>query len=645
MGSVYAILRNGMWDDPAEALTGSIAQSFERKVLSHGLTKRVAPYFTWRFCYLVCCTTFCIGQLSLDRLLMRSSHEKYSDFLGKQLPPTSSLDRFADFLTMLDASDWALWIASLISFVLVCTATVLARPACCVVAARTSQMCIRWAWLVTFVPPFLMFLLVPLRSFVDWNGVVADACNSSISQIFRLPGSSLQTTLKAFSSTGLLDAGIQGVLESDTWCASKGADWHKAFFNNTVSCVWSIEDVCREHVCSQVDADASSCLLDCIPFLLSHGSMAVNPLETPFPNFIEALSGVLHAASENCVKGVKPFRLGSPPPLPGKGVAKAFSLASPPALPDKDVAKASSWQLFNVMLYGQRLGIVHLSEAITAASVQSEFVVGLLISLVVGKHLVCSALSVLGGLAESLVNAKAVFPGSQLGGWVLILTTFEVAPVYAALLAVFQQLGGDELSAIAGVLALLFLAMGILTGQRILKLRDSDRQLLYKRVCMEYALKTVFGFGVVAALIAWTFRKNWHDFIAKYVHQNFLTPQVVVASLANILSKKILVAIAGTDAILNALVQSERWHATMPDSERAAHDACVVEYQLMMTGSTCNRKSTSASPSSIPNSPACHPSSIPNFFNNGAPPNSPACRPGSLSHSSTGEFSLYALTV
>jgi hypothetical protein len=281
------------------------------------------------------------------------------------------------------------------------------------------------------------------------------------------------------------------------------------------------------------------------------------------------------------------------------------------------------------MLYGQRWGILHLSKTITAASIQSEFVVGLLISLVVGKYLVCSALSVLGGLAESLVNAKAALPSSQLGGWVLILTTFEVAPVYAALLAVFQQLVGDEILAVAGVQALLFLAMGIFTGRRILKLRDSERQLLYRRVWVEYALKCVLGLGIVASLVAWTFRKNWRDFIAKYVHQNFLTPDVMISSLISLLAKKVLVAISGTDAILNALVQSERWHATMPDPERAAHDACVVEYQHMMTGSTCIQRSSTRN----------------RFPEDGAPPSSPAYRPTSLKNCNSGVLSVFEVRL
>merc|ERR1719359_874016 len=117
--------------------------------------------------------------------------------------------------------------------------------------------------------------------------------------------------------------------------------------------------------------------------------------------------------------------------------------------------------MYQTALYGQRIAIIEASEAFTLASAQAEYIVGALVALVSAKYLVPSALSLLGGLAEALLNNKAMFPGSQQGAWILILTTCEVVPVYAALLAMFQQLIGDGVLAVACILATLYGSLGI----------------------------------------------------------------------------------------------------------------------------------------------------------------------------------------
>ncbi len=93
---------------------------------------------------------------------------------------------------------------------------------------------------------------------------------------------------------------------------------------------------------------------------------------------------------------------------------------------------------YDIFIYTNRQLILTGSAAATFASVQAEYVVGLLVAIASSRVLVASALSLLGGLAEALLNQKALFPLSQHGGWILILTLCEALPVYAALLALLQ---------------------------------------------------------------------------------------------------------------------------------------------------------------------------------------------------------------
>lgn len=234
------------------------------------------------------------------------------------------------------------------------------------------------------------------------------------------------------------------------------------------------------------------------------------------------------------------------------------------------------------LLYGQRRAIVAASEAVNIASVQAEYVVGVLIAIVAARYLVPSALSLMGGLAEALLNNKAMFPASQSSAWVLILTTCEVVPIYAALLAMFQQLVGDAILAIVCVLAALFISMGIFTGHRILSVKagDTGREHLYKRIWFEYFLRVFCGVGIMCALIAWVTLE--HNGLKEYLRIDLLTPEVMALAIVDMLSKKVVTAVGGTDAVLSAFVQTEVWFGALPRDEQQAHDLEVQEVDTLM---------------------------------------------------------------
>jgi len=224
------------------------------------------------------------------------------------------------------------------------------------------------------------------------------------------------------------------------------------------------------------------------------------------------------------------------------------------------------------MIYGQRRFVVDSAEAVTLASVQAEYIIGLLLALVAGRYLVSACLSLLGGLAEALLNKKAMFPGSQSGGWILMLTTAQSVPVYAAVLAVFQQILGDWILTLFCILVVLYTAIGILTGQRMLYIRrgDEQRQVLYRRVWGEYILRIVLGVGILGILIIWDQHKNAG--LMEAVKDEVLTTEVLISAVLDLLAQKIVTVVAGTDLVLSAFVQTEMWQLTATDEERQAHE-------------------------------------------------------------------------
>jgi len=275
-------------------------------------------------------------------------------------------------------------------------------------------------------------------------------------------------------------------------------------------------------------------------------------------------------------------------------------LGKPPQMPKAtDGQRDSMIKLFGLGVHTQRRAVLEGSEVVTLASVQSEYVVGILIALVAGRYLIPSALSLLGGLAESLLNGKAIFPGSQHGAWILILTTFEVVPVYAALLALFQQLVGDAILAVACVLGTGFSGLGILTGFRILHIKsgDEERERMYKLVWFEYALRVLCGLGIIGALFAWATLE--HNGLKEYVQSELLTPNIILLGIIDTFSKKIITAVAGTDFVLVAFVQTEMWSLEVPATAKDAHIAEVQDFDKFIAQRSPQQTAPAASDAEI----------------------------------------------
>ena len=245
-----------------------------------------------------------------------------------------------------------------------------------------------------------------------------------------------------------------------------------------------------------------------------------------------------------------------------------------------DVSQAD---LVNAISTMQRFSIIQVAESATFASTQAEYAIGMLLAVMVGQNMISAALGLANGLAEALINLKAMFPGTQAGGWILMLTTFEVLPIYIVIFALFQQMLGDPILAAGVVGATLYLAVGLHTGYRITGTKggSAGRWRVYRLIWVEYGLRGVFGLTTLAAFIAWMFHKNLEESIMKYIRQDLLTVRAITTIISDFFARKALTAVAGTDAMVSAFVQSETWRLKMDPDEAKNHDRAVADLERL----------------------------------------------------------------
>mmetsp|Transcript_8375 Transcript_8375/g.15263 ORF Transcript_8375/g.15263 Transcript_8375/m.15263 type:complete len:329 (-) Transcript_8375:6-992(-) len=193
-----------------------------------------------------------------------------------------------------------------------------------------------------------------------------------------------------------------------------------------------------------------------------------------------------------------------------------------------------------------------------------DFVAGMYVGMMAGMMLIPSALSVLGGLAESLYNVKALFPGNQEIPWLLILTSLEALPIYMAFLAVVQQMMGDQMLAIACLSFVLWICLPAITGKLTLNLRAgyTNRWKFYRKVWVEYGLRVpcaiAIGFGV-------------SGFMRGRLGNEFLQERnpwpILIFTTLEYFTRKSLTAVAGTDAATSAFLKSLQWQQTASDED------------------------------------------------------------------------------
>ncbi|CAK8992175.1 Cell death-inducing p53-target protein 1-like [Durusdinium trenchii] len=533
---IYGILRNALWDDAAEATSGRFAQHLKYQAEESFSSGVVGPYLSWRFSYLLVGTFF--GILSALLGMPWLINADYEAFLARQLPAGVPVARFRTLIQVLQGIDIAAWAILVLLAIGLALGGFWAMPSWAISNVRSSRRVVWCTWLIGFLPPFLLFLVLPLRGFVDWKGISADVCAQSVVSTYRMPGSQLHFTLQLLERNNVLEESMKGLVGETPrdWCLAQGRDWHESFYNRSVPCVWLVEDRCRSDFCDQVaDAQMTQCLTGCL-------RMAIQ-------NAPAQRKQMILQAFENC---------------DAKAASQSYSAARLQAQSSAmatDYSTMSEADIINSMLLMQRVTITSFAETITWASVQSEYAVGVLVAMMVGQNLIASALGLASGLTEALLNLKAMFPGNQIGGWLLILTTFQVVPIYMVIFAVFQQLLGDAFVAIAVVAATFYLSVGMHTGYRITSTKSGDegRWHFYRLIWVEYGLRALFGLALLGAMLIWVFQKNLQQSLLDYIRDDLLTPRALMSIVADFFTRKSLTAVAGTDAMVSAFVQTETW--------------------------------------------------------------------------------------
>eukprot|EP00746_Dinoflagellata_sp_MGD_P032648 gnl/MRDRNA2_/MRDRNA2_177833_c0_seq1.p1 gnl/MRDRNA2_/MRDRNA2_177833_c0~~gnl/MRDRNA2_/MRDRNA2_177833_c0_seq1.p1 ORF type:complete len:225 (+),score=42.62 gnl/MRDRNA2_/MRDRNA2_177833_c0_seq1:24-677(+) len=212
----------------------------------------------------------------------------------------------------------------------------------------------------------------------------------------------------------------------------------------------------------------------------------------------------------------------------------------------------------------------------------------------VAKHLLGAAISLLSGLASSQVHCKAIIPALDLNGWLLILVTAQAVPIYAALLAIFQQILGDYYLAGSFICIVLVLSVGILTGLNITKCKPNPLEEFHAPLS-EHVLMVVLVAGLVGFLSVWAAGKDVELVdVQGYIKDTFGTPDIICFVFADFLYRKIVTAVAGTDATLHAFVQAEAWRKAVDHEGKEAHSVAVHDLALLWHSSVENKEQQEA---------------------------------------------------
>lgn len=533
MGEVCALIKNGMWDDPAVAEAGFMFLEFNRLAQTFGYRPNyIARFLTWRCSYLICGICIGLAQLTLSFKTFDGHRARY-DAVLEQVPEVIPREYFSKMTAALAGYELSVWILSVSSLCGTMVGTCLSFPIWAMTRTRLSMKILRASWLANFLLPFGVVLVFPIRTTVDWNNIVFSACEQAVQYTFDMPGSTLRMRLSRMDSSEFPSVKKElGGLPDDIpgWCQAQGPSWHQRFYSATVRCLWLAEDECRKvGACSTQVA----CLRDCLGYALQQDEQGLQAVDM----YNRTLRACLDSGGPEHVESLQ----------------DAVSLLEDPQDP------AQIWSFATKV---QRIAVEQSATMATAASLQTEYVVGVLVAMVVGTSLIASAVSLLGGLAEALINVKAMFPGSQAPGWVIILTTLEALPLYAAFLGMLNQMIGDVWMSLACVFSISLLSLGAFTGRRMLNLKngEQERQKLYRRIWGEYALRLILGTLIALKLFLWV-ANNDRLGLSDYVQKHLLTREVLIPIVLGYYSRKIITAVCGTDIVLGAFVQSELWQA------------------------------------------------------------------------------------
>merc|ERR1712099_115918 len=142
------------------------------------------------------------------------------------------------------------------------------------------------------------------------------------------------------------------------------------------------------------------------------------------------------------------------------------------------------------------------SQAALAINVmeQADTVLGLAMGAFSLKTLLPKSMSIMAGLPAGLQNVKTMLIDQCLPGYMLILVTACVLPVYAGYLATLQQILGDEKLLPALLLVLLHIALGLYWGHRLAHNMDVPTM---KRTFHLETAANIIVLGAASAFVIW----------------------------------------------------------------------------------------------------------------------------------------------
>jgi len=576
---VFAVLKNGLWDDPASAASaGWPFDSLQDEVRSKGLHEAVAPYLCWRLCLMMMGLVFWVAKCALS--FPSNSRADYEVFL-EQLPANDITVDKAHFSALLDGLqglDLAVWTIDTLSMLCFVGAAFAARPGGALERFPFSRKLSYLSWLLCFIPLFMVFLCFPLRSLVPWDALSEDVCVTTITATLKIPGSSLQGLLRWGDTLALLPSDFVGITKDQSairdFCRAQGLDWVNTFFGprhsrlqvgkraspeGVVQCLWEMEDRCKSQVCSkEPTAAVMGCLGNCLQVLRQKNPQAGKQFETAFTG---------------CLSGAR--RQGYLPQRPGEIRGDTGEIGG---------LLRRQMQVSELILYSERmaeterLATRNLGEIATEITQQQEYVVGLLLGIVAARSLLPLCTSLLSAVVESIMNLKATFPSSAIAGYLLIFITAVSVPVFVSSFAFLIQTMGDPLLTAATFCVATYLSLSMITGYRVIHMNRDDLEQVYNVFWMEYGLRAVVGGAALALFLAWTFADSDRDSVRSYVMGELLNVTMVVGLIMGFLRGKAASTVAGTDILMSSVGDAILW---TEENDQAGYRECITVLQSM----------------------------------------------------------------
>lgn len=554
----YALLRNGLWDDPAEAVTGAVYDDFVKAVGSHDLPPATAIYLTWRYCYLKCFVLIGIvwATASFDSWVPdRAALDSFAASLPQEIQP----NRYETFVVIMSWWNPCLMYIWSSSFLIVLAAIFFAAPSrVCKRSNRHVSRYLVWvAWLWNFFLPFAVLLALTFRHTIDHRGLKEDLCVVAVSRSMSSPGLDLNSAVNKLEQQQLFSQRISTLLDDQDqskvtassarlWCQQHPDDWQVIFCQEVVDCVLTVDQRCRQEVCpSAPTEELQECNQRCLEYAQQSGGSSGQ-------QFMESLS-------ECRTTGSGSLKLQAP----------VISLS-----PEQASCGDATKQL-EAMQRGFLQQQLNMKDQCTYASMavdKVEYVAGFLVGVEAGKLLLPSALSILGGLAESIFNIKVLFPGHKEFPFLLLLTSFEALPIYMAMLAVAQQIVGDSTLLVTCLAFIAYVGLPALTGclTRNLRTGPEHRWQFYRKVWLEYGLRAALGLAMFLS-----FSQYMRNLVGDRIVP--LSPfRMIIGMLLNYYTRKTLTAVAATDAALSAFLQCELWRQAFAEADHAANKERIL---------------------------------------------------------------------